>query len=114
MSLYIFLLYNIYHLCFTCIDFYYLSASGGCWFVYIRRFIYKFLNVCPFDYTAVAGSGNFEPVIKVNHTSWVAIVTPTDRPKSVRNRSVIELFLWRYLCCHFVLLTFLLLYWLFS
>ena len=25
--------------------------------VYIRRFIYKFLNVCPFDYTAVAGSG---------------------------------------------------------
>ena len=25
-------------------------------------------------------------------TSWVAIATPTDRPKSVRNRSVIELF----------------------
>ena len=24
--------------------------------------------------------------------SWMAIVTPTDRPKSVRNRSVIELF----------------------
>ena len=30
--------------------FYDLSAWGGCWFVvYIRRFIYKFLNVCPFD-----------------------------------------------------------------
>ena len=28
----------------------------------------------------------------VNHTSWVAVVTPTDRPKSVRNRYVIELF----------------------
>ena len=28
----------------------------------------------------------------VNHTSWVAVVTPTDRPKSVRNRCVIELF----------------------
>ena len=28
----------------------------------------------------------------VNNTSWVAIVTPTDRPKSVRNRCVIELF----------------------
>ena len=28
----------------------------------------------------------------VNHTSWVAVVTRTDRPKSVRNRSVIELF----------------------
>ena len=30
MSLYIFLLYHIYHLCFTCIDFYYLSAWSGC------------------------------------------------------------------------------------
>ena len=30
----------------------------------------------------------------VNHTSWVAVVTPTDRPKSVRNRCLIELF-----CC---------------
>ena len=30
--------------------------------------------------------------IPVNHTSWVALVTPTDRPKSVRNRCLIELF----------------------
>ena len=84
MSLYIFLLYHIYHLCFTCIDFYDLSAWGGCWFdVYIRRFIYKFLSVCPFDYTAVGvGSGKVGPVNQVNHTSWVAVVTPTDRPKS--------------------------------
>ena len=28
----------------------------------------------------------------VNHTSWVALVTRTDRPKSVRNRCLIELF----------------------
>ena len=28
----------------------------------------------------------------VNHTSWVAVVTPNDRPKSVRNRCLIELF----------------------
>ena len=28
----------------------------------------------------------------VNHTSWVAVVTPTDRPKSVRIRCLIELF----------------------
>ena len=70
-----------------------LSAWGGCWFVvYIRRFINTFLNVCPFDYTAVAGSGKVEPVHQVNHTSWVAIITPTDRLKSVRNRCVIELF----------------------
>ena len=27
-----------------------------------------------------------------SHTSWVTVVTPTDRPKSVRNRCVIELF----------------------
>ena len=70
-----------------------ISAWSGCWFdVYIRRFIYKFLNVCPFDYTAVAGSGKVGPVNQVNHTSWVAVVTPTDRPKSVRNRCLIELF----------------------
>ena len=28
----------------------------------------------------------------VNHTSWVAVVTPTDRPKSVRNCCLIKLF----------------------
>ena len=28
----------------------------------------------------------------VNHTSWVAVVTPTHRPKSVRNCCLIELF----------------------
>ena len=51
----------------------------------------QILNVCPFDYTAVAGSGKVgrKPV---NHTSWVAVVTPTDRPKSVRNCCLIELF----------------------
>ena len=93
MSLYIYLLYYIYHLCFRCIDLYDISAWGGCWFVvYIRRFIYTFLNVCPFDYTPVAGSGKVGPVNHVNHTSWVAVVSPTDRPKSVRNRCVIELF----------------------
>ena len=58
MSLNIFLIYNINFLCCLCIDFYDLSAWWGCVFVvYIRRFIYKFLNVCHFDYTAVAGSG---------------------------------------------------------
>ena len=28
----------------------------------------------------------------VNHTSWMTLVTPSNRPKSVRNRCVIELF----------------------
>ena len=48
--------------------------------------------MCPIDYTAVARSGKVGPVHQVNHTSWVAVVTPTDRPKLVRNHSVIELF----------------------
>ena len=38
------------------------------------------------------GSGKVGPVNQVNHTSWVAIVTPTNRPKSVRNRSVTNFF----------------------
>ena len=37
----------------------------------------------------LVGSWAREPV---NHTSWVAVVTQTDRPKSVRNRCIIELF----------------------
>ena len=45
-----------------------------------------------FDFTAVAGSGKVGPVHQVNHTSWEAVLTPTDRPKSVHNRCVIELF----------------------
>ena len=32
------------------------------------------------------------PVNQVNHTSWVAVVTPTDRPKSVCNCCLIEVF----------------------
>ena len=48
--------------------------------------------MCPFDYTAVTGTCKVGPVNQVNHSSWVAIVTPTDRPKSVRNRSIIEHF----------------------
>ena len=48
--------------------------------------------MCPFDYTAVAGSWKVVPVNHVNHTSWVAVVTPTDRPKSVCNRCLIDLF----------------------
>ena len=31
-----------------------------------------------------------DTVNRFNHTSWVAIVTRIDRPKSVRNRCVIE------------------------
>ena len=92
VTIYIFLLYYIYHLCLTCNDFYDLSAWGGCWFVvYIRRFIYKFLMCVLLIKRLLWLVGRWvrKPV---NHTSWVAVVTPTDRHKSVRNRCLIELF----------------------
>ena len=41
-----------------------------------------------------------DPVNQFNQTSWVAIVTPTDRPKSVRNLSAVEV-VGGVLCCHF-------------
>ena len=52
-----------------CIDF----ITFGCWFVvYIRRFIYKFLNVCPFDCTAVAGEWRGGPMAWELNFSGVA------------------------------------------
>ena len=49
---------HLLSLFFTYLD---LSAMVGCWSsVSMRRIIYKFLNVCPFDYTAVAVSGKVE------------------------------------------------------
>ena len=65
-------------------------------------------------YTAVVGSGRVGPLNQVNHTSRVAVVTPTDRPKSVRKSCVIEHFVALFVCCHFALLTFLLVYGLLS
>ena len=47
----------------------------------------KYLFVLALDYTTVAVNGKVGPVKPVNHTSWVAVVTPTDRPKSVCNRT---------------------------
>ena len=34
----------------------------------------------------------WDHVNRFNHTSWMVAVTPTDRPKSARNRCVIEVF----------------------
>ena len=57
-----FLIYNIHYLCCLCIDFMTSPLGVAVGFVlYIRRFIYKFLNVCPFDFTAVAVSGKVGP-----------------------------------------------------
>ena len=38
----------------------------------LRRFIYKFLHVCPFDYTADAGSGKVGPVNRLTtQVEWM-------------------------------------------
>ena len=60
-----------------------------------------FTNMCPFDYTVVLVSGT----VKLSWTGLttpvgLTVVTPTDRPKLVRNRCVIEDFWWRFSCCH--------------
>ena len=49
--------------------------------------------------------GRFCPVNWFNHTSWVAVVTPTDRPKSASNRCVIKDF-WLRFCVVALLLRF--------
>ena len=91
----------MYHLTCLCNNFYGLCALVGCWFsAFIRMIIYKFLNVCPFDYTAFAVSGKVGiPLTGLTTSNWVAIVTPIDRHKSVRNRCVIEVLV-AFLCCH--------------
>ena len=55
--------------------------------VYLQ--IFKRVSFC---LHSCCGEWEGGPVNQVNHTSWVAVVTPTDRPKSVRIRYVIELF----------------------
>ena len=57
---------------------------------------------CSFNYTAVAVSGKVGTLlIRFNLTSWIVVVTHTDRPKSVRNRCVIKVF-GGVLCCSLV------------
>ena len=80
---------------YVCVQhFYEFSTLVGCWSsVSIRRIIYKFLNVCPFDYTAVAVSGKVErPWTGLRTPVGLTAVIPTGRPKSVRDRCVIEVF----------------------
>ena len=71
-----------------------LSTFGGCRYsVYIRRIIYKFVNVCTFDSHDCCGLlEGWALVNRFNHTSGVIAVNPTDRPKSVRNHCVIDVF----------------------
>ena len=52
--------------------------------------IFKFVSFCLHGFCNKWES--WDPVNRLNHTSLVAIVTPSDRPKSVRNRCVIKVF----------------------
>ena len=47
---------------------------------------------CPRSHKCCGEWEGWDSVNRFNYTSWVAIVFPTDRPKSVRNRCVIEVF----------------------
>ena len=75
-----------------CIDFYDLSSWCGCWFVvYIYKEVYLQIFKCvSFWLHGCCGELEGGPVNQVNHTSWVAVVTPTVRPKV--NCCLIELF----------------------
>ena len=79
-----------------------LSALNGCWSsVSVRRSIYNILNTCPFECTAVLVSGKVGARKSVLPHQWGGVVYPSDRPKSVRNRCVIEVLV-AFLCCHIV------------
>ena len=70
----------------------------------VRMYFKQFSSMlCTIDYTTFAVSGKVWALVNwFNHTSWVTAVTPTDRPKSVRNSYVIK-FLVAFLCCHVAL-----------
>ena len=61
-----------------------------------------FLSVCPFDCTAFAVSGRVGIPWTGLATPVGLLVTPTDRPRSVRNRCVIEVFGGVCVCCPLV------------
>ena len=44
--------------------------------------------------------GSWDPVNRFNHTSWMVVVTATDRPKSVHNRCEFEVFFFLALLCY--------------
>ena len=109
-TLYIYIfIYNIYDLWCLCVHFYVLSAWCSCWFVvFIMRFILKHFKCLFFWLHGYCGEWEGWARKAINHTSLVAVVTPSDRPKSVRNRCVIERFGGVFLCSQFAHLTFLL------
>ena len=73
------LLYYYMYIC-LCTTFYDISTFVGCFSsVSIKRIIYKFLNMCPFDYTAFAVSGKvgypltgLSTPVNCCHSNWTS------------------------------------------
>ena len=96
MDVPIFLIY-LYITIYVCVPF--LWPLRGCWSsVSIRRIIYKFF-VSFWLYGCCGKWEGWALVNRFNNSSRVTAVTPTDRPKSVRNSCVIKVF-GGVLCCH--------------
>ena len=91
---YLLLRYCFYHLTCLCNNLYGISTLIGCSTSVIkRRIIYTLLQCVSFWLHSFCGWWEgWDPVKRFNHTRRVAVVTPTDRPKSVRNGCVIEVF----------------------
>ena len=89
-----YLMYCFNHLTRLCNNINGLSAIVCCWsLAFIRRIIYKIFTCVSFLLYSFCGyREGRDPRNRFNHTSWVAIVTPTDLPNKVCNRCVIEAF----------------------
>ena len=74
--------------------------------VSIRRIIFKKFKCVLLITRLLRLVGRLGSGKPVKHTSWVAIVTPNDRYKSVRNRCVIQVLV-KFLCCHVAFFIFL-------
>ena len=65
--------------------FVWLSALVGCWSsVFIKMIIYRFLDVCPFDYTAFAVSGKVGIPLTglTTKVGWLSLLQLTVRIRS--------------------------------
>ena len=62
------------------------------WFVY--GFRYSCRAVFIWLHNCCGGREGWDPVHRFNHTIWLTVVIPTDRPKAVRNSCVIAVFGW--------------------
>ena len=63
-----------------------LSDLVGCWSSVSKEDYLQIFKCVSFWLYSFCGSWEgWDPVNRFTHTSWLAVVTPTDRPKSVRN-----------------------------